>query len=90
MKDPVITITDFNIPKHKIKQFQEILIACNGYFRMEPFLCFNTYHVTYSFTDTKDRAEFNKRWRAATEDVVEKVRPKRHLGNLFGLLWWKR
>lgn len=86
----MIRIFDPHIPLHKLKQFQEILIACNGKFEQEPIKCFNVYHVHYSFQTSEDSNEFNKRWRAATEDVVEKVRPKRHAGNLFGLLWWKR
>lgn len=86
-----VQISDPNIPIHKIKQFQEILSACHGRFEAEPFKCFNNYHVRYSFQKSEDSNEFHKRWRAVTEDVIEKpAKAKRRLDNLFGLLFWIR
>lgn len=87
----MIKIFDPNIPMHKIKQFQEILIACHGKFTQEPFKCFTCYHVHYSFERSEDSNEFHRRWRNVTEDVIEKpMKPKRRLDNLYGLLFWVR
>lgn len=63
------------VAENKIKQFQEVLGANNGYFLYNPELkktgTMNFFMVDYGFESDVDYKTFHKMWKTLTSEVIE-------------------